>query len=118
MPLAAAGAEAGLCLTRPRSGGAAYFTRTGRTPRRRGENIDKLKARIDAGPSSKDQVCMLRGKDIARIINEELGVKLSHNAAYATLHRLSYSCLAPRRRHEKQDLEAQKKFKDDFNPFL
>jgi len=61
---------------------------------------------------------MLRGKDIARIINEELGVKLSHNAAYATLHRLSDSCLAPRRRHEKQDLEAQKKFKDDFNPFL
>ena len=92
--------------------------RTGRVPRLRGELVDKLKARIDAGPTSKDKVCTLRGKDIKRIINDELGVKLSVSAAYATLHRLGYSCLAPRPRHEKQDLQAQAKFKHESAPFL
>ena len=63
-------------------------------------------------------VIRLRGKDVQRILREEKGVTLSLNAAYATLHRLGYSCLAPRPRHEKQDLAAQEKFKTESAPLL
>ena len=77
-----------------------------------------LRARIDAGPTGRDRVCTLRGKDVRRIIQEEFGVKLSLNAAYRTLHRMGYSCLAPRPRHEKQDPAAQEKFKAESAPFL
>lgn len=90
----------------------------GKKPRVRGEIAERLRARLDAGPTQADKVCTLRGKDVQRILREEMGVKLSLNAAYATLHRLGYSCLAPRPRHEKQDLAAQKTFKDESAPFL
>lgn len=90
----------------------------GKLPRVRGVLAEQLKARIDAGPTEKDRVCTLRGKDVQRILAQEMGVKLSLNAAYATLHRLGYSCLAPRPRHEKQDPAAQKKFKEERAPFL
>jgi len=90
----------------------------GKKPRVHGEIADKLKARLDAGPTRADKVCTLRGKDVQRILREEMGVKLSLNAAYATLHRLGYACLAPRPRHEKQDLAAQRKFKEESAPFL
>jgi len=92
--------------------------RPGKTPRVSGVIADKLKARLDAGPTGSDKVCTLRGRDVQRILREEMGVKLSLNAAYATLHRLGYSCLAPRPRHEKQDLAAQAKFKADTAPLL
>jgi transposase len=91
---------------------------SGKKPRVRGEIADRLKARLDAGPTQGDKVCTLRGKDVQRILREEMGVKLSLNAAYATLHRLGYSCLAPRPRHENQDLAAQEKFKAESAPFL
>ena len=84
----------------------------GKKPRVRGEIAQWLKARLDAGPTQGDKVCTLRGKDVQRILREEKGVTLSLNAAYATLHRLGYSCLAPRPRHEKQDLAAQERFKE------
>lgn len=90
----------------------------GKKPRVHGEIAEKLKARLDAGPRPEDGVCTLRGKDVQRILHEEMGVKLSLNAAYATLHRLGYSCLAPRPRHEKQDPAAQRKFKEESAPFL
>ncbi len=90
----------------------------GKRPRVRGEIADKLRARLDAGPTVADKVCTLRGKDVQRILREEMGVKLSLNAAYATLHRLGYSCLAPRPRHEKQDAAAQKAFREERAPFL
>lgn len=77
-----------------------------------------LKARIDAGPTAKDKVCTLRGKDVRRIIREEFNVDLSLNAVYRTLHRMGYSCLAPRPRHEKQDLAAQDEFKTQSAPLL
>jgi transposase len=99
-----------------RDGGIDALTdkpRGGSMARVSGPAARQLKARIDAGATAQDKVCTLRGRDVQRIINEELGVKLSLNAAYATLHRLGYSCLAPRPRHEKQDLAAQEKFKAD-----
>ena len=92
--------------------------RPGRTPRVHGEIAQRLRARLDAGPTLADKVCTLRGKDVQRILLEESGVKLSLNAAYATLHRMGYSCLAPRPRHEKRDLVAQEKFKTEHAPFL
>lgn len=92
--------------------------RKGKAPRVNSEIAVKLKARLDAGPTEADKVCTLRGKDVQRILDEEMGVKISLNAAYATLHRLGYSCLAPRPRHEKQDLAAQQKFKTESAPFL
>lgn len=86
--------------------------RPGKKPRVTAEIAQRLRARLDAGPTANDKVCTLRGKDVQRILREEMGVKLSLNAAYATLHRLGYSCLAPRPRHEKQDLAAQERFKE------
>ena len=65
--------------------------------------VAKLVQRIEAGVTNNDKVCTLRGKDLQRIIQEELGVKQSISSVYRTLHRLGYSCLAPRPRHEKQD---------------
>lgn len=85
----------------------------GKRPRVHGEITERLRARLDAGPTQADKVCTLRGKDVQRILREEMGVTLSLNAAYATLHRMGYSCLAPRPRHEKQDLAAQQRFKRD-----
>lgn len=92
--------------------------RGGSKPKLAREHEARLKARIDAGPTEKDKVCTLRGRDVQRIIREEFGVEVSLNAAYRTLHRMGYSCLAPRPRHEKQDLAAQKKFKEEFAPPL
>lgn len=92
--------------------------RRGKTPRVNGVLAEKLIARLDAGPTAADRVCTLRGEDVRRIAREELAVDLSLNAVYATLRRLGYSSLAPRPRHEKQDLEAQRKFKDESAPLL
>jgi transposase len=92
--------------------------RGGSLPKVRGPALEKLRARIDAGPTPSDKVCTLRGKDVRRIAQEELGVDISLNGAYRTLHRLGYSCLAPRPRHEKQDLVAQQSFQQETAPFL
>ena len=92
--------------------------RMGKTARVNGAIAERLKSRLDAGPTAKDKVCTLRGRDVQRILREEMGVKLSLNAAYATLHRLGYSCLAPRPRHEKQDPAAQEKFRLESAPLL
>jgi transposase len=104
-----------------RDGGITSLTdkpRGGSKPKLPREMEARLKARIDAGPTREDKVCTLRGKDVQRIIREEFGVEVSLNAAYRTLHRMGYSCLAPRPRHEKQDLVAQEKFKADGAPLL
>ena len=92
--------------------------RPGGVPKIRGEHARLLKERIDAGPRESDGVCTLRGKDLQRIAREELGVSASLSSVYRTLERLGYSCLASRPRHEKQDLVAQKKFKDEAAPLL
>jgi transposase len=104
-----------------RDGGIGALTdkpRGGSKPKLPREMEGRLKARIDAGPTKADKVCTLRGKDVQRIIREEFGVEVSLNAAYRTLHRMGYSCLAPRPRHEKQDLAAQEKFRTDSAPLL
>jgi transposase len=81
-----------------------------------GVQLQKFKARIDAGPAAKDKVCTLRGKDVQRILDEELGVKYSLQAVYDLLHRMGCSYLAPRPLHEHQNLEAQKEFSQKQAP--
>lgn len=92
--------------------------RGGDTPRLGSAAAGRLAARLDAGATPGDKVCTLRGKDVQRIIREELGTDLSLSSVYRQLHRMGYSCLAPRPRHEKQDLVAQKKFRDEAAPSL
>ena len=92
--------------------------RGGSKPKLPREQEARLRARIDAGPTEKDRVCTLRGKDVQRIIREEFGKDISLNGAYRTMHRMGLSCLAPRPRHEKQDLAAQEKFKAEHAPLF
>jgi len=72
---------------------------------------DRLRARIDAGPTERDGVCTLRGHDVQRILTREFGVKYSLSQAYAILHKLGYECLSPRPRHERHDAETQAEFR-------
>ena len=92
--------------------------RGGSKPKLKSEAAAALMARLDAGPTPGDKVCTLRGRDVQRIAREELGAELSLTSVYRTLHRLGYSCLAPRPRHEKQDLAAQQRFKEESAPLL
>jgi transposase len=79
---------------------------------------ERLRSRLDAGPTRADNICALRAKDLQRIVRDELGVNLSVSSVYRTLHKMGYSCLSPRPRHEKQNLEAQRKFQQQDAPFL
>ena len=92
--------------------------RGGSVARIRGDNLQKLKARLDAGPTPADKVCRLRGVDVKRIAKEELSIDVSLSAVYRTLDMLGYSYLVPRPRHEQQDLEAQRIFKTERAPLL
>ena len=67
--------------------------------------------RIQAGPLEEDGVCVLNGPAIKRLLEREFGVVYSLWGVYYLLHRLGYSCLCPRPRHEKADLKAQQEFK-------
>jgi transposase len=77
----------------------------------------RLRQRLDAGPTPADGVCTLRGKDIVRILQQEMGVKHTLGSIYGVLDRLGYSCLSPRPRHEKNDPNAVEQFKEQA-PFL
>lgn len=90
---------------------------TGAPPKLSAEQAERLKARLDAGPLPSDGVCTLRGRDVVRILEQEFGVKHPIGSIYSVLHRLGYSCLSPRPRHEKNDPAAIERFKRDA-PFL
>lgn len=90
----------------------------GRTARLNQEQQEQFKQRMLAGPQEADGVCTLRGKDAVAILEKEFGVKYSLNGAYTLLHRVGLSCLAPRPRHEKQDVAAQEKFREESAPLL
>jgi transposase len=86
--------------------------RGGRTPKLPADRVEAFKARLEAGPRPEDGVCTLRGKDVQRILKNEFAVSLSLNGAYCLLHRLGYSCLKPRPRHEKNDPVAMEHFRE------
>ena len=83
----------------------------GAMPKLDPSSYDRLRARIDAGPTERDGVCAFRGSDIQRILQREFGVKYSLGHVYAILHTLGYACLSPRPRHEHHDPEAQAEFR-------
>jgi len=69
-----------------------------------------FKDRLLAGPTEADGVCTLRAKDIRRILQNEFGVQYSLAGVYDLLHRLGFSCLAPRPRHRKNDPAAMQQW--------
>ena len=75
--------------------------------------------RMDAGPTEADDgVCTLRGKDAVAILGKEFGVKYTLDGAYDLLHRLGYSCLVPRPKHEKNDPAKMVEFEQVTAPLL
>lgn len=88
--------------------------RSGRCPKLPPTKYKKFCSRIDAGPDKKDSTATLSGKDIQQILCENFGVVYTLDGVYKLLHRLGYSCLKPRPRHEKADPLVQEKFKKTF----
>jgi len=70
--------------------------------------------RVDSGPTDKDGVCSLRGKDVQRILAEEFGLLRSLSSVYWLLHRLGYSYLRPRPKHRQHDPAAMEAFKSSW----
>jgi transposase len=70
-----------------------------------------FRRRIASGPSKQDNVSVLNGPAIKRLLEREFGVVYSLWGVYDLLHRLKYSCLCPRPQHEKADPKAQQEFK-------
>lgn len=68
-------------------------------------------ARVDAGPRPSDGKPTLYGRDIQQVLEREFGVLYTLDGVYKLLHRLGYSCLKPRPRHEKADPVVQEAFK-------
>jgi transposase len=62
-----------------------------------------FRERLRSGPTASDGGCTLRAKDIRRILREEFAVEYPLAGVYDLLHRLGFSCLAPRPRHRKND---------------
>ena len=86
----------------------------GKPPLLTQEEQQRLKHRVDAGPTEADGVCTLRGKDIQRILEQEFGKVRSIATVYYLLHQLGYSSLVPRPRHRRANLAAQEDFKKSF----
>lgn len=64
---------------------------------------EAFRKRLETGPTSDDEVCTLRGRDIQRILAEEFSAKYSLQGVYDLLHRLGFSYLKPRPQHRKND---------------
>jgi transposase len=86
---------------------------TGRPRKLTAHEESQLRDRILAGPKLQDAVCSLRGEDARRILREEFGVQYSLPGVYALLHRLGFSCLAPRPRHKKNDPKKMRQWLQD-----
>jgi transposase len=83
--------------------------RPGRHPLLAPEQQASLCQRIEAGVSAGR--ARLSGQDIRQILQDEFGVLYTLDGVYKLLHRLGYSCLRPRPRHEKADPAVQEGFK-------
>jgi transposase len=75
------------------------------------EQGQRLKQRLQAGPTEADGVCSLRGADVRRILEEEFGVLRCLQAVYGLMHRLGLEPLRPRPRHPNGDPARQEEFK-------
>ena len=70
-----------------------------------------FKARLDAGATEADGVCVLRGLDVKRILEQEFGKTRSLSAGCDLLHTIGYNDLMPRPKHIESGLAAQEAFK-------
>jgi transposase len=86
----------------------------GRKPPLSGDEEQRLRSRLKAGPTEADGVCTLRGEDVRRILQKEFGVVRSLQAVYDLLHRLGFEPLRPRPRHPKAEAAAAGDFKKAF----
>jgi len=78
------------------------------------ENELIFKQRIMAGPKESDQISAFTGKIIISILRTEFNVEYSLSGVYNILERLKMSSLLPRPRHEKNNLEAMKKWEAEL----
>lgn len=76
------------------------------------EQEQVLVARIEEGPRPEDHVCSLRGKDFQRILRAEFGKRQALATVYNLLHKLNYSYLRPRPKHNLADPLKQQAFLD------
>ncbi len=90
--------------------------RTGRPTFLDAEAAERLRARLDAGPTAEDAACTLRGPEVRSILDRKFGILYSLPAVYAPLHRLGDSCLDPRPRHAKADPGEAEEFKKSRRP--
>ena len=85
--------------------------RPGQPPHLTPDQVEEFKERIRKGARLEDQVCVLRGVDVRRILQEEFEAEYSLPGVYFLLHRLEFSSLVPRPKHEKADEKGQATFK-------
>lgn len=90
--------------------GLKDLPRSGRPRHLDAAKEDAVRQRLDAGAKPEDQVCVLRGAEVRRILEEEFGARYSLSGAYVVLHRLGYSSLVPRPQHPEADRAAQEAF--------
>ena len=91
--------------------GLSDAPRSGQPPKLKSEQIERFKQRVRQGITEQDNVCSLRGKDLQAILQEEFNAQYSLGGTYFLLHRFGFSCLCPRQRHPKADIQAQEAFK-------
>ncbi len=85
--------------------------RPGQPPHLTVDQVERFKERIRKGARSEVGVCVLRGMDVRRILQEEFEAEYSLPGVYFLLHRLEFSSLVPRPKHEQADEQAQAAFK-------
>jgi transposase len=84
---------------------------SGRPTKLARQKESQLTQRIIGGPTAADDgVCVLRGKDVQRILEKEFGVKYTLFGVYDLMHRLGLSCLKPRPQHRKNAPETMQKW--------
>lgn len=91
--------------------GLRHHKGAGARPRLKVDQHERLRARLDAGPTTKDNTCAWSGTAIVQLLEKEFNVVLKRDAVYKLLHRMNYSWLCPRPRHPKSDQAAQDAFK-------
>ncbi len=77
------------------------------------EKESEFLARIDAGPVEADGVCAFTVHTARHILEHEFKAKYTYEGARCLLHRLGYTPLRPRPRHEHHDAAAIERFKTD-----
>lgn len=92
--------------------------RSGTPPKLTPAQIPNFIARILSGPKTEDHVTVFMGKDFQRILKEEFDTELCLSSCYELLHRVGFSCLIPRPKHEKNDPKKMKEWLEEAPRFV